>query len=431
MINSDAYKKINMAFFQQLYRYRQKILGDLLYKNSIFIYFNTVVAALFGFLFWMFAARLYTAEAIGVASALVSMAGIIANLSGFGLQYGLIRFLPGSSNKEELFSSALFISLFGVIVFCSLFIGKIDIFSPSFKFLSDMHFALIFLLVSLFQISSYLVNNGLLAMRRAEYSFAQNLSLGIRLILLAFFTFAGALGIFLSIGMAYFSSFVMGIILLFKLKIKIKFRLNVKALKEMVRFSLINYINDFVLIAEASILPVIALNNVGAKEAGYFYVAFSIASLLYAIPYSIFTSMFVEGSHGAPLKQNTIKSLKLAVLLMIPCGIALFLLGDQVLSLFSKEYSENAFGILKLLTLSSFFLTINLIFLSLKRVKKDIKSIFLINLLLLLLTSVLSYYLTTKLGIIGLGLGWSAGQGITSIVVLIMITRETIKGKLF
>lgn len=387
---------------------------ESLYKNSFYILLNSITAALFGFIFWMIAARFYSSEDVGLATALISSAAIIVNLSGFGLGTGIIRFLPGSTEKTQLFSSVWIVSVTGALIFCFIFLIGIDIFSPGMKFLMNPLVIIIFVLLLLFQISSSLFSSVLLALRKAEYSYAQSMGLGIRIILLIPLTFAGVMGIFGSLGIAFFTSFGIGLFLLYRMKILIKPVLKKNLLKDIIHFSLANYIADFLVMAESSILPILILNVIGAKEAAYFYVAFSIASLLYAVPNALFMSMFIEGSHGMPVQKNMIKALAAIGAIMIPAGILIYLFGDILLNLFSSEYSENAYEILKLLVLSSVFVVFNALFISVKRIQKDIRPLIAINALLFGATVIASYFFMQQYGVIGVGMGWMAGQGVAA-----------------
>ncbi|NJD54597.1 MAG: lipopolysaccharide biosynthesis protein [Candidatus Methanoperedens sp.] len=389
---------------------------DPLYKNSLYIMLNSVTGALFGFIFWMIAARYYSSWDVGLATALISSAGIIVNLSSFGLNTGIIRFLPGSTEKTQLFSSIWIVSIAGALIFGFIFLIGIDIFSPQMKFLMNPLVIVIFILLLIFQMSSGLFNNALLALRKAEYSFAQNMGLGLRIILLIPLTFAGVLGIFGSLGIAFFASFGIGLFLLYRMNILIKPVLKKNLLNDVFHFSLANYIADFLVMAESAILPILILNVIGAKEAAYFYVAFSIAGLLYAVPNALFISMFIEGSHGMPLRKNMIKALAAAGVIMIPVGIVIFFFGDILLNLFSREYSQNAYEILKLLVLSSFFVVFNALFICVERIRKNIKPIIVINAVLFAVTVIASYFFMQHYGVMGVGMGWIAGQGVSSIV---------------
>ncbi len=402
-----------------------------LYKNFIFIYLDTLMGVVFGLFFWMLAAKLYPVQYVGITSVLLSSAGIIASLSNFGFQSGIIRFLPSSSRREEIFNTTLLVSLAGATLICLLFIANVDTISPDLQFLANPGAAFIFWLFLLFQISNSFVSNGLLALRKAEYSFSQNLILGTRLILLVPMAFASMLGILSSILFAYMASFLAGSLLLSKMNIKLRPLLRLDALNEIFKFSFSNYISDFLMLAKTSVIPLIVINTVGAESAGYFFIAFSFSSLLYAIPGSIFTSMFVEGSHGEPIKQTLMKALKSVIIILVPCGVGLYFLGPTILSLFGKGYAENSYDILKLLIISTIFVSINEMFFSIKKIKKDINPLIAVNMLLFITIASLSYIFTKQFGLIGAGMGWIVGQGIVDIIVVTLIIRDLLSHDLY
>ena len=69
---------------------------DPLYKNSFFLMLNSALTAILGFIFITIATRLYTVADIGLYSAIISAAGLLALFSRLGFGFGLIRFLPES-----------------------------------------------------------------------------------------------------------------------------------------------------------------------------------------------------------------------------------------------------------------------------------------------------------------------------------------------
>jgi O-antigen/teichoic acid export membrane protein len=400
------------------------IIYNPFYKNTAFIILNIFSSAFFGLLFWLLAARFYSSEEVGLATALISSAAIIWSISSFGLGTGLIRFLPGSNEKSLLFSSVWTVSLISSLVSGVIFLLGIGFFSPALKFLMTPWFAIVYLFYLVLQMNNGIENSGLLGLRKAEYSFIQNLVLGFRIILLIPLAFSGVIGIIGSLGIALTISSLIGIFILYKQNIAMKLVLNQKLIKDIANFSLANYTVDFLSTVQTSVLPILILNVVGAKEAAYFYVAFSIASLLYAIPSSVFMSMFIEGSHGEPLRNNLIKSLATVGTLMIPAGIIIYFYGDILLSLFSEEYSDKAYEILKLLVLSGFFVTFNGIFTVVKKIQKDMKPMIIVNVLLFIFTIFFSYIFMRQYGIFGVGLGWITGQGMTSALVGIILWME-------
>ena len=72
----------------------KNIMSDSLYRNSIYLMISTLIMSVLGFVFWMVASRLYSADSIGLATAIISVMGLIVGLSVLGLNAGIIRYLP-------------------------------------------------------------------------------------------------------------------------------------------------------------------------------------------------------------------------------------------------------------------------------------------------------------------------------------------------
>lgn len=392
-------------------------------RNSLYIFLNTVTISFFGFIFWMIASRLYNSEDIGIAAALISSAGIITYLSGFGLGTSLIRFLPNSSEKKVLFTTILAFSIGNIILLGSIFILEIDLFSPSLKILKDLFFATTFLIFLILVTSSSLVSNALLALRKANLSFVQNFVSILRLIFLILLSYYGAAGIFWSLGLSYMVSVLIGIYLLSKMGPVFKPAFKIGLLKGIMPFSIANYVSDLLAIMETSILSIIILNEIGPSEAAYFYIAFSIVGILYAVPTSIFTSVFIECSHGEPLARNIKKSIQIVAITAGPLAIIMFFCGGILLSFFGFEY-YSANGLLRLFIVSLPFFIINNMYMTIKRIQKDNTYLIISSAILVTSTTLSSFILIEYQGLIGAGIGWILGQGITAILILFLIHRE-------
>ena len=76
----------------------------------IFLMLSSVIGAGIRFVFWVIAARFYSAEDVGLASAIVSAMRMIGMLSVLGLDLALIRFIPEKEKKSETVNSALVIT---------------------------------------------------------------------------------------------------------------------------------------------------------------------------------------------------------------------------------------------------------------------------------------------------------------------------------
>jgi O-antigen/teichoic acid export membrane protein len=244
------------------------------------------------------------------------------------------------------------------------------------------------------------------ALRRGDLYLLQTIIFGVRIPLLLIFASFGVMGILSALEIAYFITFISGLYIISRLGVKFRLALNIGSLKEIFSFSLGTYTADILSIAPAAIIPLMIVNTIGAMNNAYFYVAYSIASLLLTIPGAVSTSLFVEGSHNIPLKENVIKSLKLTMMILIPATIIILLFGREVLLIFNKEFSDQSFALLQILAISGLFSAITSIYLTIKRVQKDIKIINFINLISSLFLIVIGYILLIKFGLMGIGYTW-------------------------
>jgi len=161
------------------------------------------------------------------------------------------------------------------------------------------------------------------------------------------------------------------------------------------------------------------VNLLGAEQNAYFYIAWAIAGLLFAIPRAVSQSLFAEGSHFEDkLRESVIKSLKFTFLLLVPAVIVLILLGKWLLLLFGQSYSLNALKLLWILSLSSLPLAINHLYSSILRVKSRIKELMTIWGFMAISVLLASYLIMPATGIMGIGYAWLGAQTAVAIYVL-------------
>jgi O-antigen/teichoic acid export membrane protein len=397
---------------------------DPLYRNSLALMLNSAFMAFFGLLFWIVAARTMPAKDIGLATAAISAAALIVGLSKMGLDAGLVRYLPESKNKNGLYSTIVMVTLVLALVLTAVFMLGINIFSPALSFLRDGWFLPVFIAYIAVTSIYFVQNMAFISIRRADLSLFQNLLLGVRIPILLLVAGMGVFGVFSSLGIACLMTFVFGAFLLRRYGLFLSKGFDIASIRKILKFSLGNYTAGIFAMAPTTIIPVMILNTIGAEESAYFYVAYSVAGLLSMIPAAVSMSLFVEGSHSLPLKESTIKSLRLITLLMVPALIFIYLFGDKLLLLFSREYSVQSFEMLQLLAVSSIFSAVTSIYLSIKMIQRDVRMINYVNFALSVLIIGLGYISLLKYGLLGLGYAWLGANVMVCMVVAVMVSRE-------
>ena len=378
-------------------------LSDPLYKNSLYIALTRVFNAGCGFIFWILATRFYTIEDVGIATALISSVGIIDSVSRLGVDFSLIRYMP-IRDKNKVMSSCLIITLIASIIVGLVYIAGINLISPALSFVRDTRYLLVFITFVIFNSLYSTTGNSFIAIREAKLYFYQNIILALRLILLFPFVIYESFGIFGSMALATIASAVYSFFRINK-NIHFEAKLDKQFIKESFNFSFGNHISDLLVVVPTLILPVMILNMVGEAETARFSIAYSIGCIVLIIPDSLSRSLFVEGSHGENLKDNLLKVLSIICILLIPAVTFIYFFGDTLLGVFGKTYTE-AFELLRLITISSFFVTVHSLFIPIQNIRMQIRSIVILNLIRAILLLGSSYILIKEYGVIGVGYAW-------------------------
>ena len=416
---------VGRAMFRKTLRQQ---LRSPLYRNALFLMTNRGVTSVIGLVFWLLAAKLYLDKDVGLASAIISSVLLLSLIATMGLDYALIRFLPNAGrDSDALVNSCLTVAGLMSIVVALVFIAGISLWSPALLFLrQDPVLIGAFIVFTVGWTLYVLVSRTFVARRRAGYSLVQGIIFNIfRLILIIVLaTFFAAFGIFAAWGIAVVVAVGIATLLLLP-RVQAGYRplpvIKRDVLNEMMRFSFANYVAILLWTAPILILPLMVLNLLGAESNAYFYIAWSIANILFSVPIAISLSLFTEGSHDEErLGRDTRRSLRLILLVIVPSVLLILLLGDKLLFLFDPAYAENATTLLWVLAFSAVPLSLNHIYFGVKRVQMRMKSVIGLTAFMAVATLVLSGILLPRMGILGAGIAWLSAQSAVALVIIML-----------
>lgn len=416
---------------------RQKLkqfLTTPLYANAIYLTVNMLVRSLFSFIFWIVVARFYTAVEVGYSSAIISVVNYLALLSLIGWDSSLIRFMPRAEKPGILINSCFTLCSLISLVVAGIFVAGVDFWSPALAFIKgNAIFTLVFIVFTPLWALSLLMDATFIAKRRARFALIQSvisstLKIFLAVLLVLFFH---AFGIVASWGTALGVAIAVSFFL-FLPRVQHTFRpvptLNLSQFKGKWQYSGGNYLASLFISAPLLLLPVMMVNLLGPESNAYFYVAWVMAALLFAIPYAISQSLFAEGSHFEDrLGENVVKSLKFTFLLLVPAVILLILVGKWLLLAFGQSYSINALALLQILAISSLPLGVNHIYTSILKVRGRLKELIAIWGFIAAATLVISYLIAPVTGIIGIGYTWLGIQSAVAIYVTVF-RRQLLRG---
>jgi len=409
------------------------LYGVSLYRNAVYIMVGTAVASITGFVFWMIAARLYPVETVGLGSAIISALGLLAIFSELGLETGLIRFLPGAGkNGNDMLNTCLTISGLASVAIALIFLAGLHFWSPA-LLLVRQHpvFFTAFIVFAVATALYPLVSSVFWAKLNTKFILIRDIiagSLKIGLVFVFAMFFTNAFGIFVSIGLAT------AIALLFAAfwflpKVQNGYRpfpkIEKRVLNELSHYAAGNYVARILLRMAPLVLPLAVLNILGGEMNAYFYITWTVAVVFQVIPSSIFNSLFAEGSNDeSSIRTNTAKSLKFTFLLLLPLTLLILIIAEKLLLLFGQAYADNATLLLRIVVVAVIPWGINYLYVSIEKVRKNIKGIITVTAAATGLSLGLSYFLMLKMGLVGVGIGYIAGQTIVAIVVVIYLWRR-------
>lgn len=293
---------------------------------------------------------------------------------------------------------------------------------------SNTLFAVIFIFFTVLTIIASLQDSIFIGHRKSNLSFIKNTVQSIlKIPLLFFFITFSSFGIVVSYAIGYFVSVTIALLILLPMVISGYLPIpliDLKIMAEIFHYSTENYIAYVFENMPSFVLPILITNILSPETTAYFYVSWMFASIVFFLPKAIATSLFAEGSNSEhSLNKNVIMSLTASFFCVSIAIVLVIFLGDKMLLLFGKNYSENATKILYLLVLSTIPMILNETFVSIKRVEKKIIPIIAIYLIISSSTIITAYSLSEQLGLLSIGFGWLASQLILAIYTGIYIMQ--------
>ncbi len=405
-------------------------MNDSLYKNSIYLMASTGIMSVLGFVFWIIVARYFDPPEVGLATAIISVMGLITGLSTLGLNVALIRFLPNSKRKNDKINTTFTLVTIVTIIITSIYLMGINFFTPDLLFIKESLFlALSFILFMVVSSFNMLIESIFIAFRDTKYNLIRNTIFSVlKIIIPLIFIFFGIFGSYVIFG-SWMLALAIASVYCFYVLIKVykyrpKFVFHDSIIKNIGGYSFGNYIANFIGGINTMILPLIILSSLGSEKAAYYYITLQIATLLYIIPRMVSNSLFAEGSyHENNIKLLILKAIKIIYVILLPAITFIIIFGKYLLNIFGDEYSKHGYTLLVLLALSTLILSLNNIFGSLYKIKKFINIIIIGNILNSFSILILSLYFL-KYDIVGLGYAYILAQFIVLCFYLFIFYKK-------
>ena len=390
---------------------------------------DTAVTSLGGFFFWMIVARFYSEAEVGYGSAIISALNLLLLFSVVGLNFSIVRFLSEAKKPSDFINSSFTISGLISLAIATIFVAGIDFWSPALGFIkTNPVFAVAFVGVAAITTLSALTDSIFVAERRAGFVLLKSaIFSAVKIPLpLAFVLFLHTFGVIASWGIALAISLVVSLFFLLP-RVENGYKpiptLNLNYMRDTWRYSGSSYLAAIIAFTPRMILPLMVVNILGRESNAYFYVAWMIGSLLFAIPYSVSRSLFAESAYSQDsIRRNITSATKFVYLLTIPSLIVMVVTGKWLLLAFGATYSANGLVLLWLFCCSSLPLGIISVYTSMLRVRDKLAELMTIQGLNSLAVLGLSYLAMPVLDILGVGIAWLGVQLLFGIILSIRLS---------
>ncbi len=387
--------------------------------------------AAFGFVFWLLVAHYYTPAQVGIASTLISAMSFISYLSLLGFNTTFIHFLPQSKRRSQEVDTGLILVLLAGLFVAGLYAFFVPFITPKLYMLHEhWYYAVAFIILVAGSAINLVTDSIFIAYRASIYNFfvdgviSSLVQVSLPVLLVGF----GAFGIYASAGIAVTVAMIMSIFLLIRRFGYVpQFRINKKTLREVVSYSSLSYAANVLNILPVLLLPLIIINKLGDEAAGFYYLAFMMANLLYSISYALSQSTFAEGSYAQmSTKALARKAASALALVMIPASVLFGLLGPTLLKLFGHTYSLHGHALLLVFALSGPFVAAYIFGCSMLRIYKRVRQIVVVNTVYAGIICSLAYAWAGR-GLVWIGLAWLLGNAFSGLLIAALLSFSSLR----
>jgi O-antigen/teichoic acid export membrane protein len=340
---------------------------------------TTLVTAGLGAAFWLVAARQFSPEAVGVASAAIAAMMLIGYLSMLGLGTLLMGELPRrDSHQHGLINAALVVSGTLGAIFGLAFALCAPLVSGELSALSETPVApFVFAAGVGLTAATSVLDQAMLGLLRGGLQLARNIVFSVvKLLVLVVFGLALADPTGIWIYGAWLAGIVVSLLVLVRFYASRSdqgLRPRLRMLSAMRVDAASHHIFNLSIRAPDLILPLIVVSLLSAEANANFYIAWMVGSFAFMVPVSLSSVLFAVGSGDEERLHHRYRlSVGLSLVLGVVANLVILVAGGAILGLFGPSYEAGALVTLQILTLGVFPETVKAHFLSITRVERRI-----------------------------------------------------------
>ena len=394
--------------------------SNQLLRSSLNIILNAGVQSAFGFAFWILAARLFTPDIVGRASSLISASTLLAFFGLLGLNITFLRFLPVSQQRDRLITAGLLlVGGFSAVLGLG-YVFLTPVIAPALSFIAhNPLLAVGFVVLTLGGGLSSITDSIFISAGKASFNIITDGLVGgvVKIALIIAVAGGSTYELFFASSAGFaaagFSSIVLMMIVL---RWRPKFGEFRQLLKPVLRFTGVNYVAGVLSLLPTLIVPIIVLDRLGSDDAGYYYISYQLANLIYTAAFSVEQAFLVEGaSAGIITRAALMRSLRVLLALCIPAFVLVLLFGHDMLLAFKPEYAAHATVVLMALTTAVLPIALNNWSLTILRLSNNLRAVVWSNVVYVVVITGLAWILAGH-GLNAVAFSWPIGTSASALV---------------
>lgn len=400
-----------MSYVARLNRVRRVPL----YRSSFALMLTTGLNGILGFAYWVMAARLYPANAVGTGAGAINAMTLVSSLGWIGLQFVLLRFVPVAGGAQPrlvrlTYAVAIAVGLAAASVFLAGFARLAGLGILTESPLTVLLFGVAIALWIIFSLQDPV----LIGLRRAGWVPIENATFGaIKAILLLLFAASasawaifgawvlGLTGLVVAVNAALFGRF---------LRREEGTPSRLPSRRQLMRFATGHHFVAVTAAIPDTLVSLLVLAFLGSTANAYYYSAWAVSFSLRLLAVNMSSALTVEGA----LAETKVGSLvmqvsRLALVVVIPLVITVVLFARPIMRAFGPEY-EHATNLLRLFALGLIPFTVVNFVIAVERIRQRVRRPLVIAGTSTLATIGLDLWLIPSVGLTGAGIGWLVGQ---------------------
>lgn len=424
--------------------YLQRARSDSLVRNSLYIMASTVVTAALGYVFWAIAARAFTSEEVGIASAVISLCSVTALLTYLGSSAMLIERLPARerSSNWTMFLVRVCLVTAGITAgVTAVAVPVLVVTSHDYRlFLGTAPRILVAIVGATAWALVNLLSAAFIAARRAgRFLCIQTLVSASKLLFVLPLAAAG-LGAAGLVG-AWVAGAVLGVgvgamWLVPRMKLgrppSSRSRRKTAASADdppvqgirprhrrrgvlfsgaFMRRLLAQHLTSVGGTVTPLILPVLVVLRLGVTQNAYFYITWMLGGIFFIVSPSVSSAVFAEGVRAhSDLRGVVAKALRVITIMLLPAVAVMIVGGRFILGFFGAAYAAAGYELLILLAAAALPDAVSNVAVAVFRVTHRLRYSTILNLGILVSTLSMAWVLMPSLGIAGVGVALLVAQ---------------------